>query len=209
MLSLLVGGLFPPMAFGSHGCPVDTPEKVLVRRTGDKQVDHIRHGDAVLVSSNQLNRIAGRHFSLLRDRHVEAGLAAAQKALHHVRAAKPDAELEARHARLRNYELSRTSPQAVSDVNRFLDYTFGREILSEHPPGKVHAGKFLAPERIMLRWVDIDSLIDSAVHREIGLLVALYVQARNPNTWRHWRLEDGCADALPLPVDLTRKPHVD
>ncbi len=153
--------------------------------------------------------IAGPDFALAGHGQIKAGPAAPQKALHHVRPAEADAELETRHAGLRHHELGRTDPESLPDVNAVLHETFRREILAERPPGKVHAGKFGAPERVVLRRVDVDGLVGAAVHVEVGLPVAFQVQASNFDRARHGRLEDRRQDGLPMPLDLARKPHVD
>src|SRR5438045_2925267 len=94
-------------------------------------------------------------------------------------------------------------------MKRFLEQAFCCEVLAENSPREVHARKLPAPERIMLRRIGISRLIDSSVHGQVRLLIALQVELRNSNPARHWRLEYRRADNSPVPFYFARKSNVD
>src|SRR5207245_7292227 len=79
-------------------------QEVLVRRICHEQVGDIRHRDPVRVPSDELKRVTGGDVSHLKDRKIEAGPTTALEALDHIRSAKANAELKARHSRLRDDE---------------------------------------------------------------------------------------------------------
>jgi hypothetical protein len=60
-----------------------------------------------------------------------------QESLHDFRAAKPNAELEARHSWLGDNKLRRSNPEAITNVNSFLKQALRCEILAERSPGQV------------------------------------------------------------------------
>src|SRR5437764_6149673 len=87
-------------------CPAEKPLVHGVRRV---QADNLSDGNRRVVPGDQCDSVASRDFTLPGYRQIEASSAASQEALHHVRSAEADPQLEARHARLRNHELGRTN----------------------------------------------------------------------------------------------------
>jgi hypothetical protein len=150
-------------------------EKILVHGVRCVQANDRSDANCKVAPGDQRDRVASLDFALPSHRQIEAGSAASQETLHHVRPAEADAKLEARHARLRNHELSRTNPELVSDANSILDKTLRREVLAECTPRKVHPREFFTPECVVLRRIRVDSLIRAAMHCQIRLLVAFYV----------------------------------
>src|ERR1700675_2507256 len=128
--------------------------------------------------------------------------------LHHVRPIEAYAELETRHPRLRHHELRRSDLQPVADTELALEYALGGQILAEGSPRKVHTRKLSEPVRIVLQGIGIHGLVDAAVHREIGLLVAVHVERAHVSAALDRGLEDGSADGLSAPLDLARRPDV-
>src|SRR5438477_363763 len=94
--------------------------------------------------------------------------------------------------------------KAVADVNRFLNQAFRREVLTENPVRKVCSRKFLAPRWVMLRWIRVNGLIDSAMHGQVRLLITVQVELRDSHPALHRFLEDRSANQLPFPFDVTR-----
>src|ERR1700694_2282251 len=162
----------------------------------------------MLAARNEHNSVARGHLAFLRHAQVEPGSAALQEPLHHVRTTETDRQLEAGHARLGDRELRRTNPQPVPDANCVLEQTLSREVLSEGAPGERNTGKVLAPEGEMLRWVDIYGLVDPAVHGEVGLPVANYVESIDQYPAGYGSLEDRSRYGFAAPLNLARKPDV-
>jgi hypothetical protein len=112
-------------------------------------------------------------------------------------------------SRLRNDELRRAYRNAVADLDGFLKQTFCREVFAECSPWQVNAWKLLVPEGVMFRWININSLIGSSVHRKIRLIIAFQVELPDWNAARDRRLEDGGGDDFPPPQNFARESHVD
>ena len=68
---------------------------------------------------------------------------------------------------LSDNKLCRPNPEAITNVNSFLEQALRCEVLAERSPGQIYARNFLAPEFVMLRWVDIDCLMDPTMHGEV------------------------------------------
>jgi hypothetical protein len=135
----------------------------------------------VIAAICELDRIATGHFAFAKDSKVEAGATASQEPLDHVSSAESHSELVARHAGLGNKELGSTHPEAVADLNLFLEKPFSREVLPERSRRQIHLGELSPPVLIMLERISVHSLLRTAVHGEVGLLVALKVEPVNPN----------------------------
>jgi len=82
------------------------------------------------------SRVSGDS-SLLKDGKVEASPTAAQESLHDFRAAKPNAELEARHSWLADNKLCRPNAEAINNVNNILKKALRCEVLAERSPAQV------------------------------------------------------------------------
>jgi hypothetical protein len=72
-------------------------------------------------------------------------------------------------------ELGGARPEAVADPDNFFEKTLCREVLPERTPGEIYLRKLPAPIGIVLGGVDIDGLLRTPVHREVGLPVAFEV----------------------------------
>jgi hypothetical protein len=136
----------------------------------------------VIAPIREFDGIATGHFAFAEDRKVEAGATALQEPLDHVSSAESHRELVARHAGLCNKELGSTHPEAVADLDRFLEKPFGREVLPENSRREIHAGELSAPVLIVLERIRIHSLLHAAVHGEVGLLVTVKVEPVDPNS---------------------------
>jgi len=79
----------------------------------------------MLIPGQNLNRAACSNLSFFQDGKIEAGLTTAQESLHNVRTAEPDAELEARHAGLRDEKLGGPDPKPVPDADLIFKHALG------------------------------------------------------------------------------------
>ena len=96
-------------------------------------------------------------------------------------------------------------PEAVADPH-VLEQPLGGQVLAEDGPGQIHSGKLLAPILVVLGRVDVDGLVDAAVHRQVGLLVALEVERGHAQSAVDRCLEDGGEHRMAVPLDLSREP---
>jgi hypothetical protein len=144
-------------------------QKVLVLGISPVQIHDIGDRNAVLISFEQIYRVASIDFPLFSNRKVEPSPTALQKPLHDIWAVKANAEFEARHSRLSDNKFGRADAKAVADVNRFLKQTRRCKVFTESSPRKVYARKFLAPEGVMFRWIGLNSLIDSSMDGKVRL----------------------------------------
>jgi hypothetical protein len=87
----------------------------LILRINGVEIDDIGDGQASLRLRDQIDEIAGSHFTFKEYGEVEAGTTAAQKALQDVWPTESDAELEAGHPRLRDGKLRRPYSETVPD----------------------------------------------------------------------------------------------
>src|SRR5262249_7125238 len=131
------------------------------------------------------------------------------EALGHVRAIEAHAELVARDARLRDDELGRAHKQPVTDAELGLPQATDGEVLAEHAPGEFGSWQLLAPELVVLGGIDVDRLLGSAVHREIGLAVAIQVQRAQRELPLYWLLKNRRPDGATEPLDLAREADID
>src|SRR4029453_7625690 len=99
-----------------------------------------------------------------------------KETLHHVWTIKSNPELETWHSRLGYDELGRARTKSSSDLHLIFKEALGGEVLAEGSPGKIDLRKLAVPIGVVLARVDVDGLIDSAVHREIRLLIAIQVE---------------------------------
>jgi hypothetical protein len=73
---------------------------------------------------------------------------------------------------------------------------------------QIRTGKFLSPEFIMLRRIEIDDFVWTAMHCEVGLLVSIQIEAPQPHWTCDWLLEDARRHLLSEPGYLARPAHV-
>src|SRR6478672_2867410 len=128
--------------------------------------------DGVFIAREQSDVVAGADLALFDDSEVEPRASALEKPLHHVGAIEANRQLDARHSRLGDDELGAADAKTVADADVALDEAVGGEILAEGAPRQRKVAELLAPVRVMLRWIDVDRLVDAAVDGEVGLLVA-------------------------------------
>ena len=146
----------------------------------------------------------------LRDlAYVETGTATGEKSLDDIVAIKSEAELEAGHSRLCDGDLSGADAKPVANQHVVFTEAFGREILAEHAPWQRHIRKLALPIRIVFRRIGIDRLVLAAVHRQIGLTIAVKIEGPQGDPIRNRRLEDGRRNGLALPLYLAGKSQID
>src|ERR1051325_3925217 len=86
--------------------------------------------------------------------------------------------------------------------------TLCSEVFAERSPAEIGIRKSVAPECIMLRRVNVNGLINASVHRQIRLLVAVYVELPNRHTATHRRFEYRCSNDSSIPFHFARKPNI-
>jgi len=170
---------------------------------------NVGYRHVVIATASKLNGIAGGRLTLSLHREIISGATTLQEALHHVISTESDAELVARHAGLCHEKLRGTYLEAVSDPDVLFKKPLGREVLSERSPREFHPGKLSTPILIMLEGINVDGLLQTAVHGKVGLPVALEVQPVHSNTARHRRLPYRREHGAPAPLDLLGKTYID
>jgi len=106
-------------------------------------------------------------------------------------------------------KLGGADPQAISNLNLILKETLACQVFSESTPAKVFSRKLALPKRIMLAGIDIDRLIDSAMHRKIGLPITVEVERCHMHTALHRILPDRCLHHPAVPGDFSRQTYAD
>src|SRR5262249_17672670 len=96
-------------------------EELLVRRVGGVQCDDVRDGETAPVPGDEVDRVTRTRVALSLDGEIEPAPPALQEALHDVGPSEADAELVARHARLRDYQLD--GSDAVKSAKAAVGHT--------------------------------------------------------------------------------------
>jgi hypothetical protein len=96
---------------------------------------------------SELHPVSGGHHPPAEHGHVEPGPSAFQESPDDVAPPELYPELETGESRLGDNDLRLSHAEAVAGVDRLFGETRGREVLAEHPRGKVHPRKLAAPER--------------------------------------------------------------
>ena len=107
----------------------------------------------------QTDRVSSGNLSLLEHREVETSQFALQEALEDIVAPKLETEFVAWQSGLRHHQVGGSNLKAIANMHGFVQQARDREVLAEHPPGQLHLGKLLLPERVVLRWIGIDGLL--------------------------------------------------
>src|SRR5262245_17361280 len=200
--------MFAP-AIGQSRVSRGAQQPITIFRAASVEFNHVGDGDVVLVTVNAFDHIAGADFALFDNGQVKARAAAVEKAFDHVVAVEFRGELEAWHSRLRDHQGTCADAETVPDIDLGLRYTFGRQILTEHSPGQVKAGKFTAPEVIMSRRVCVDGFIGAAVDLQIGLTITVEVKFPHGDSSRDALFENSRRDDAVLPENFPWKTDVD
>jgi hypothetical protein len=87
----------------------------------------------------------------------------------------------------------------VSDADTGLEQAVGREVLPESSPGEFFFGKLMAPVAVMLGRINVDGFVRAAMHREIGLTVAMEVRFPELDPAVYGLLEDTGFEGSALP----------
>ena len=149
-------------------------QQVLIPCISAIKIHNVRDRDVVLISFKQLDRIASCDFPFFENGTVKPGATTLQEPLHHVRTVEANTKFKAGHARLGHHELCRADAKAITNMNCFFKQPRSCEVFAEDSPGEVHTRKLPAPERVMLRWIGVNSLIGSSMHGQIRLLIPFY-----------------------------------
>ena len=173
------------------------------------EICNINNRHPALRSLDELDRVAGRDFSLALRREIETGSLALQESLHQVRTLEANPELETGHPRLRHDELGRADAKTIANLHLILEQTFAREILAESSVGKIRSRKLALPKRIVLAGVNVNGLVDSAMHRKIRLFIPVQIERRHMHAAFDRRLPDRGLHDPAVPDDFSRTPYVD
>src|SRR5262249_29321963 len=122
--------------------------------------------------------------------------------LHHVGHAKPDSELVARYARLRDAQLRGADAETVADADGFQQ-AFRREILPKHSPGQLLFRELAPPVVVVLDGIGVDRLLRSTVDGEIRLAVALEIQKGHTDGTFDRLLENAGGDSATVERNFT------
>src|SRR5262249_11995522 len=110
---------------------------------------------------------------------------------------------------LSHNELRRADAKPVPDMNGFVvESALRGEVFAESSPDQISVWKLIAPERIVLRRVNVNRLIDSSVYRQIRLLVAIQVHVPHLHAACYRRFEDRCPNDPSVPFHFARKANV-
>src|SRR5690349_21209689 len=99
----------------------DREERWIVR--AEPQAERIRNRESARVLLDDRNRISRADLARRFDAEVEPAAIDRRKAIDHVGPTEPDAQLEARHARLRDDELRGADAESVADADDRFDQT--------------------------------------------------------------------------------------
>ena len=134
------------------------------------------------MAGEQVDTVAGADVTFDRDAQVIARASCRQESPHHAGVLEVNPELVARQPRLRDHEFGRADAEPVAHRGLLLERcALDRQVLAERAPRKAPA-ELVLPERVVLHRVGVDRLVGAAVHRQVGLAVAVEVHA-------------GCTDA--------------
>jgi len=106
----------------------------LVGGVSPVQIHDIGDRNAVLISFEQLYRVASSDFPFFKNGKVEPSPTALQEPLYDIRAVEANAEFKAGHSRLGDDKFCRTDPKAVANVNRFLKQALCCKVFAESSP---------------------------------------------------------------------------
>ena len=163
----------------------------------------------MLVTLDERDSVSRRHLALLQDCEVKAGKATREETFDDVITAELDAQLVAWHSRLRHHHLGRTHPEAVTNMDRVIQQPLNGDIFPEHCPGKLHVGKLLPPEMVVLGWIGVDCFIRAAVNGQIGLAVTVKVEPPYSDPSLNRLLEYSGRNRFPPPDHLAGEPDID
>ena len=150
---------------------------VEVGRLGEEHVEKIAQTHALGGAIDDLDRVAGAELALLDDGEVEARSARGGEAFRAGAGEGAEArrELVARDAWLRDHEQGAARSYDVTDRELGVVEPVRRQILAESAPAEVRVRELAPPVRVVLRRIAVHRLVGPAVHREIGLPVAVEV----------------------------------
>lgn len=163
---------------------------------GDEGVADRRHG---FVGVDARDRAARRGFARFEHADVPAGARAGRHAGGHIVAAGEHGELEARRARLADFEQHLAPLEAIADAYGVFVGAFDGEIFAEGG-GLALELRFGFPPWPVVGGVDVDRLVGAAVDGEIGLAVAVDIGLPDDDRRSRQRgLFDAADDLFVLP----------
>ncbi len=199
-----------PPRFGQRRCLHGPAEQLLVVRLDRVELEDVRDRQPALLFLDEFHRVALLDLTFARHREIKAAAATGQKTLDEVTPVEANSQFKAGDPRLRHAELRRPDAQPIADSRlRFRHPAFHGEVLAKRAPRQVDPRQLPAPVGVMFGRVKINRLIDAAVHREIGLPVAVEVQRRDMHPPEHRLLPDRSPHGLATRDHFPRQPDVD
>jgi len=183
-------------------------EQLEVRRRGSVEMVELGDGQTGGLASEKLKFVSGGGFSLLDYRKIEATESAAQESLDHILALEFGCQFEARETGSCDSDQGRANAILVSHANAGLKQALGREVLSESAPWQFFFWKLMAPVAVVLGRINVDGFVHAAMHREIGLTVAVEVRFPEHDPAVYWLLENTGFERGTLPGEKAGQPDV-
>src|SRR5712692_7204798 len=96
----------------------------------------------------------------------------------------------------------------VSHADTGLKQAFGREVLTEGTPGQFFLGKLMAPIAVVLGRINVNGFVHAAMHREVGLTVAVEVRFPEHDPAVNGLLENTGLERGTLPSEKTGQADI-
>src|SRR5438034_2740270 len=132
-----------------------------------------------------------------------------QESLENIVTPKLETKLITWHPGLLHHQFGRSNLEMVANMYSFFQKPCDCEVLTEHPPGQFHLRKLLSPERVMVRWISIDGLLQSTMDSEICLAIPFKIQAPHSDPTFHCLFKNSSLHRLAFPDHFSRHPNID
>jgi hypothetical protein len=169
----------------------------------------LAHAHGLWTHGEALDHVTGADVALLEHPQIEARPPVRIHERRHARLLQPHADLEAGHPRLRDFEHRRADPIAVADADLIVGHALDGEVLAEVARRQIDAAEEPRPVLVRGPVIDVDGAMLTTVADEIGLAVAVHIEARDATPAGHGRLEDRAAHRPAAPLDVPRQTDVD
>ena len=138
-------------------------------------MDDLLHCHLSGTDLNPLNLIAGTDLARLQNTDVKPNPFACQKTFDKFRIPHFDAKFKAGHTRLGDFNPRVSHSKNISDMNGVLKHPFHSEVFAELPVSQIILTKLTLPVVVVRYRVNVDGFVDSAVHAQIALSIAICV----------------------------------
>ena len=121
----------------------------------------------------------------------------------------PNAELVTGKSRLADNDLRRADRESIADIDCVFIQAFNREILAKNAQGKRAPRQFRFPKLVVFNWIAIDSLVFTAVHRQVRLFIPIQIEPPQCNAAFYRFLENRCGHLRAMPDDFLGQSAID